>query len=480
MKTTASLLTKILFIGSALVMTSLYCTQKTESGDVAMNYEGAAATAPCLCESSWFPHTQTPAPAEGAGSPFDTSSTTNCIFHQWSWQKFLWLTKPQSNGDPLFMNELIPVSPHMAVVQPQLGLNLVLSSIEQAGGGGILKTTPAYAPDGKGRTVYYSIHTDSTMFTSAEAFKVALNNGSLSPNNKETFPVNSLELKVAWVDVQSMSSTEAGKYYTRDAAIQQSDGSYLKTTVALLGMHVVGVVINHPEFIWATFEHHDMAPDYDWKTADVTSSDNDLVYAQGATTGLAGIQWDKSTTAPVLADKAYTLFKFGVPRMPTDTFMTTSQSEPLNYNNVNSIDSCVATRLSDIWNNYYYKGSIWLNTDGLSPAQQADTLVALGSQIANVQTGAMARGCVSNANLTMETFEQTFSSTISGISVTNIANCFSCHNAQSFATGNPKSPLYISHVFDGYLSAGQGKSIREIDALKLKQYLETRRLFGGD
>ena len=43
----------------------------------------------CPCDASWFPHSQTPPPAEGAGSPFDTTSTTNCIFQQWSYQKFL-------------------------------------------------------------------------------------------------------------------------------------------------------------------------------------------------------------------------------------------------------------------------------------------------------------------------------------------------------------------------------------------------------
>ena len=32
-------------------------------------------------------------------------------------------------------------------------------------------------------------------------------------------------------------------------------------TVALIGLHVVGVVEDHPEFVWATFEHEDNAPD---------------------------------------------------------------------------------------------------------------------------------------------------------------------------------------------------------------------------
>ncbi|NQY05497.1 MAG: hypothetical protein HRT68_04640 [Flavobacteriaceae bacterium] len=41
-----------------------------------------------VCDTSWFPRAQTPAPAEVKGNQFDAKTTTNCIFHQWSWQKF--------------------------------------------------------------------------------------------------------------------------------------------------------------------------------------------------------------------------------------------------------------------------------------------------------------------------------------------------------------------------------------------------------
>ena len=81
---------------------------------------------PCLSETSWFPHSQTPAPSEGKGSPFDVSETTNCIFHQWSWQKFLWVTKPE--GDlPLFLDQsqILQVTSSMAKVAQQEGANVV-------------------------------------------------------------------------------------------------------------------------------------------------------------------------------------------------------------------------------------------------------------------------------------------------------------------------------------------------------------------
>ena len=45
---------------------------------------------PCTAPASWFPHSQTPAPNPNM---FPGANATNCDFHQWSWQMFLWLTQ---------------------------------------------------------------------------------------------------------------------------------------------------------------------------------------------------------------------------------------------------------------------------------------------------------------------------------------------------------------------------------------------------
>jgi hypothetical protein len=478
MKFSNTFLTKILVLSTVAAIYLLSCTTEKPDATSTSTYDDvlmADASTACECDASWFPHSQTPAPAEGKGSPFDTTSTTNCMFHQWSWQKFLYLTKPQSNGKPLFLDEFTEVDAKMEVVQPQLGEALVLSSTGQAGGGGILKTNPHYSANQSAATVYYSIHMNATMFDAATAFRTAILNGTLPANNKETFPIGSVELKVSWVDVNALDPSVADSYYTTTAAVQQSGGTYTVETVALLGVHVVGVVINHPEFIWATFEHHDMAPDFDWNTSEASSATEAFLFETGSTNTLAGIQWDGTTKVPVLANKAYTLFELGIPRTTNNAFVNTSQAEPANYNNITSIDSCVAANLQDIWNNYYYKGSIWLNMDGLTPAQQADTIVSLAYGIGNVAPGAMPRGSTGNANLTMETFEQTFAPDISQTgTISKISNCFSCHSGVGFASDKPKSPIYLSHVFDGYLQAGTGKTMQQINELKFIQYRELK------
>src|ERR1700709_1225576 len=51
----------------------------------------------CTAPTAWFPHSQTPE-QNSAGFP---ASPTNCDFHQWSWNAFLWLTQ-DAKGEPRF------------------------------------------------------------------------------------------------------------------------------------------------------------------------------------------------------------------------------------------------------------------------------------------------------------------------------------------------------------------------------------------
>src|SRR5262249_24482644 len=65
----------------------------------AMLLLGAAAKAQPQCEApaSWFPHKQI------HESDFHAPEK-DCAFHQWSWQTFLWLTKPTGNDRILLLD----------------------------------------------------------------------------------------------------------------------------------------------------------------------------------------------------------------------------------------------------------------------------------------------------------------------------------------------------------------------------------------
>ncbi len=466
---TAALLTAAAFI----VVPS--CKNSPEPGKGPQPMITAAVMPGCNCEADWFPHSQTPAPAEGNGSPFDTSSTTNCIFHQWSWQKFLWLTKPMATGNPLFLDSMIQVSNQMVPVSPVGGISLVLEDSTQAGSKGVLVSNPAYAADQKSHTVYYSIFINPVLQTAANSMKDQILSNNALVNNNFVFPVGSLELKVSWVDASALPAAEVKNYYTTTAVVMPGNK---KITAALLGMHVVGVVKNHPEFIWATFEHHDMAPDYNWKnttTQDipVTSDMDKLFFKKGDTATWQNLQYKAGQPAP---PDVFTVYKLGIPRIANDSFMQVSQSEPINFNNVTALNACVAANLKDVWQNYFYNGSTWINTDGLTAQQQADTIVSLGYNIGNATPGSVARGCLAAFNITMETFVQA-GSPLTQMNPTTLTNCFSCHSSPSSITLGSKttsgtSPLYLSHIFRSYLSVSTGVPVNKIEQLRTRDFIE--------
>ncbi|MGA9638148.1 hypothetical protein [Flavobacterium sp.] len=446
-----------------------------EKGLLKDQYENVS-TDSCECQASWFPHDQTPPPEEGDGSPFDTSSTTNCIFHQWSWQKFLWLTKPLANGNPLFLDSLNIVSPEMEPVSPQLGLKLVLSSINQAGSDGVLVSNPKNNKQIVADTVFYSIHVNDAFIKKAISMASLIHSGKLPYSNLETFPVGAFELKVSWINVNAIPKEKIATYFTTQAAFKNAKGQYEIKTVALLGMHVVGVVKNHPEFIWATFEHRDIAPVYDWKNNTVASAAEKLFYESGTATGLQGIKWDSKNKKPYVANKAFILFDYGVPRNSgTNAFMSTSQSEPMNFNNIDTINKCVESKLTDVFKNYFYNGSIWLNTDGLSSTNQAKAIVT--RDITSALPDSLVRGSTNLANITMETYTQTFKNDIHKIDAASLVNCFTCHQSENFDTIHKgRSPLYLSHVFGSYLYTTQPKLLKGENNAKEKHIEKTRLL----
>lgn len=464
-----------LIITLSILLTS--CKKEKKFKKEPITYKEISTQTISYCDPIWFPHSQTPPPSEGDGSPFDQSTSTNLIFHQWSWQKFLWLTKPMKSGKVLFEEEYNLVNNQMVPVSPVDSIHLVLTDTSQAGSGGILMSSPSFTALNKSETVYYSIYTNDILQKASDSLKTVMLNDTTLLNNKFIFPIGAVELKVSWIKTTAIPDSQIGNYYTTEAYISPTAE---KTKVALLGMHVTGVVKNHPEFIWATFEHNYMTPLYDWtnttnKDVPVTSSNEKLFFKEGATATIADISWPKGTKpAP---KNVFGVYKYGVPRVAGNGFMKTPQQEPANYNNIDSINTCVAVHLKDVWKNYFYNGSTWLNTDGMTPAEQANTLVKLGGSIGNVAKDTLLRGSTGLSNITMETYTQIFNTPIHTTNINGLANCFSCHSsiASIAIGGNTKSytsPLYLSHIFRSYLNKSSGLSKEEIETIRLQEFID--------
>lgn len=432
------------------------CKEKKESTETAV-YDEALTTDTCLADPAWFaidPTTgmrNTPAPEEGSTSVFGKNITvSNCDFHQWSWQKFLWLTNENAKGTPFFMDSLIQVNSHTVPV-PTVDKKIILTSTDNVQAtGDILNTNKSFNTNDTSYTVYYSIHVDSTLYNSIQKYAPM----DKSKYTDATFPVGALELKIAWVNAEAIEDTSS--YFVTDAIVEGTD-----TKIALLGMHVVGIVYNHPEFVWATFEHNDLAPYYDWKsttTTDipVTSKTNKLLFNSDATATIANIASNSNPKTD--STNVFAVNRYGVPRQPENAFLETSQDGEESYNNIDSINTDVKSQLTGIWNNYFYNGSIWINTEHHSyPTKQAQLLVTLGRTLADASPneGKLVKGSVAAYNITMETYEQlgfyppTY---IYEQSTATMGNCFSCHNAAS------GSSLNISHLFNGAINEVKGLS----------------------
>ncbi|MGR9054268.1 MAG: hypothetical protein ACU84J_16640, partial [Gammaproteobacteria bacterium] len=115
----------------------------------------AAETPVCQAEDAWFPHTQTPRPDDAA-----FQSISNCVFHQWSWQMFLWLTQ-EVDGKPRFLSFTSPQSllgMEQRGLFPRFGKSRTPKSFDeflQAGTDGIMV-------DQQGHAIYYSQYVNPT------------------------------------------------------------------------------------------------------------------------------------------------------------------------------------------------------------------------------------------------------------------------------------------------------------------------------
>ncbi|MFT7114328.1 MAG: hypothetical protein ACI8P7_001113 [Candidatus Azotimanducaceae bacterium] len=445
--------------------------EKTTTKEELATYAKQKVNATCLAKPDWFkidPTTEnrkTLPPAEGKTSVFgNNDSVTNCDFHQWSWQKFLWLTNDVS-GNPLFIENLIQVNTQC----DSSGFSkekIILSDHKQATGN-ILKTNKSFSIDNTSHDVYYSIHVDNSLYEDIQKYSKM----DISEYKDSSYQVGALELKVAWVNKNAIRNADTSSYFITNGSINSAD-----TRIALLGMHVVGIVYNHPEFVWATFEHHDMAPQYNWtdtrdKDIPVTSSTN-MLFFDSLATGHAQNLWSTSDSVNV-----FNVNKFGVPiqaHKDSDTsFMVTSQSGAQNFNNINSINNDVSRLFksndsTDIWSNYFYNGSIWIdnkNTTDTATLVLSRILNTLGDTLGKVDSTKLPRGSVAAYNITMETYEQIGLFTkvdIHSQNLVNVANCFSCHVSEG-------SPITISHIFKQAIHKQNGLTVKEAKAKTLQE-----------
>ncbi|MGY3438834.1 MULTISPECIES: hypothetical protein [unclassified Marinovum] len=432
--------------------------------------------------SGWF---QDGAPSadgvvKAANSVTFPTTNTVCDFYTWGAQMFLWLTSPAEMGRVLDSPAIFNVLPvdangdrYFQENDTGAALNFALRAekqddigeVGQAGSSGVLVSQA-------GGLVYYGVHVNDVY----GYFLTGQKDGALAqtefPRNQQdlsdiqtymakTFPNETLvapdtlvmELKSSWVEADTVA--DVSQFVTIEATVPTytanadnstwTQGPPKSTTLALAGLHIVGTVQNHPEFVWITYEHITNAPDgnyYYMNTAgDVVeqafSSDGEFLFmarnapepqniecAKASKSDIVATTLGSGATAcdgGIVASNTYRQYPWGSAKDDKSTATVTNNTSLL------SVNASIRSQLSagDVRANYIQTGGIW--TSAASATADAPIPSASG------YTNGDLRGSLFAFNGTMETYTQG-------------THCFSCH-AVTPTSPNSFQPFELSHIY---------------------------------
>ncbi len=431
---------------SVIVLLSLFgCSTSTSTPPSPL--ASTVSEQDCTAKKDWFPHSQTPRPDDK-----NFQSTSNCVFHQWSWQMFLWLTQTV-DGEPRFLSFQSPYS-LLGINSPKMMPRTSKSATPQTFNEYLQAGTDGILIDHQGRSVYYSQYVNPTFADFISKYNLTDPETVQNFNPTTPFDISSMELKASWKIVAK--GEDSSDFFTMQTSINRlvnkggkiviDQNSSEVVTVALVGFHIGGVVNGHPEMIWATFEQKSNAPNVAQNpTPDTIVSDKDwLFYTAGtryadcnvnpADSPLLKLDEKNQTLTPIT--QACRQYEFG---NNPDNPAVKKASMQTNDSNIASLNKDVLAALAadDVWRNYHEVGAIWfLNTNQLKPGLSLAT--------DGIGTEHELTGSLKLSNSTVETFTQTQST---------MNNCFRCHNTlQRFPPKITLDPLpalnlNISHAF---------------------------------
>jgi hypothetical protein len=396
------------------------------------------------------------------GAAFPTQNTPigsdDCNFHEWSWEAFVWATALDTNGVPRFMS--LPTQAELFGDASNAGkkrsgpLKLGARSSTHHGMAGFTETAGAIVEaDGNmlvapnGYPVYASVHMNPTYFATAQKNMIATGGYSSQPADSY-FNVGDAVFKAMWMRLDQGQAAPAGAFTTqaqvpvlhvlrtKNTAAVAPNGRFVTVTVALVGLHVVGYTINHPEFLWGTFEHKLNAPMEPDNTFTTGGSDPDNYTFYKANTSFSQVNLQNSNPPTLNFDM--TTQKFSPPTNAVQENQTGGENNspegPQNIMNLNAQGQAFLQKQQgsqSLFSNYNLIGTVWMLPNSYSTGSD--------------QTDAV--GSVNLANTTAETFVQQATNS----KQQNVQNCFMCHNATSYSFQSYPPPLAtrriaISHV----------------------------------
>ncbi|MEY4937640.1 MAG: hypothetical protein RIS64_3999, partial [Bacteroidota bacterium] len=375
-------------------------------------------------------------------------ANTDTDFHQWSEQMFLWLTSPHGKGYVFNSALFHAVLSDGSLQRIHSGLLLHAKLRHAKKGSSTSEGQAGHDASGvlmsqNGSLVYYITMVNDVFVT----YKKAVEDNAKGVDKKH-FPTSAtdlaalvayakaqkiqlpdsialaMELKTSWVEASTVCNPE--NFITMDAQVavyDQSKPDYwtaipnqAKTVkLALVGMHVVGSVRNHPEMVWATFEHRGNAPNAAYSylnikkdTIKVLADSSKGNWTFGSPKALYGsnnamfMKMDTAKMPNIMAASAGLKISASNAQRTkpwggdpsTDAYAGKTFKSNESNANVISINNSVlnALKAGDIRKNYLFIGSLWTH-GGLAPVTNNDknNYNLLGSTLL--------------ANATMETYK---------------------------------------------------------------------------
>ena len=384
----------------------------------------------CSASPDWVNAPNPPTEIPGGGTGF-------CQFYQFSWQWFLYLMSPSvadanirnfedTTNYPIWQALGTDSCSNTENSKPQLFVRLAKDDD---------KTGSSVVPE----RIDQAGHRHSTIYDQDKNvvfYTVQFDNDLCSGEGTGDLPVGTTELKLAW---RIIEEADKANYIWMEADIVLSDDSDIKELLGLVGFHLVKGTKEHPEFVWASFEHDNNAPDcIDAETTtDQSFTSNSCIACLNnpndacmKSCGFNGAKHAKALTGT--PTEICRVFPDGTAAGDHKAEENVAVIDTLNEQLVGP--NGIITNLSSsnpmaVLNNYFNLGALWVS----DPTQPS--------------TASNQRGSLQLANPAMETTFQGIIS-ISGDKIINstngVLNCFGCHKytpGQTASTG-------LSHIFD--------------------------------
>lgn len=415
--------------------------------------------------------------AEGLGAYLDpdakmdvntSAEADDCLFNQWSWETFIWATAEVGEDNaPRFLgwktpDDLIPTKGEAPRTPGLLRLDGHMKPLHMPGvanrDGAIVEADGSMLIGRNGYPVYASVHMTDGFFATVQRNLIATGAYENNPDQDDYFSVGDAVVKATWYRLDEGEAAPEGAYTTQaevpvltkscvdDVCKAVTTGQFTTVTVALVGMHVVGYTENHPEFLWATFEHKMNAPTFadDSFVFDASASNPDNFTFYDANTPMGSdtllVRTNTSGGAVVTYDVATGKFSPMTQVVQMNrTGGDTQEDGPANITTLNQVSQAEleSVKPGTPFQNYNLIGTTWFkpNTYVTSTEGWQD----LGS------TNAI--GAISLMNSTAETFLQSAKGKQGN-------NCFECHNAGSFSySGIQPAPLKARRVAISHMIA---------------------------